>query len=107
MYIYIYIQTYIHTEREREEGMEGGREGGREREREREREVDHQKNHPPSLLLLEAHVRGPFVQGLALSIADIRVVPFFYAALQPAVTKTGFRPPPQMEEYVQDMHCTY
>ena len=53
---------------------------------------------------MKDHVRGPFVLGSSISIADVKVVPYFYSVMQPAVkTNARFTPPPKMEKYVNDI----
>jgi len=50
------------------------------------------------------HVKGSkFVTGDSLSIADFKVAPFFYAAIQPAMkTKLGFEPPQRAIKFCED-----
>jgi len=52
---------------------------------------------------MQTHLRGKFVTGDSVSIADFQIVPFFFQAMQPAVQeKAGFTPPQRMIEYCQD-----
>jgi len=53
---------------------------------------------------LDIHVKdGKFVTGDFPSIADFKVAPFFYAAIQPAMkVKVGFEPPARAVKYCED-----
>jgi len=47
-----------------------------------------------------AHLKGKFVLGDEVSIADFKVVPFFFCALQPGLQKKmGLEPPAKITEY--------
>merc|ERR1719272_1319306 len=52
-------------------------------------------------------LKGKFVCGDKLSIADIKVVPFFFALLQPGIQKkTSYEAPAKLKKYVDDVMAT-
>jgi len=63
------------------------------------------KNYADKIALwMKIHKRGKFVIGDTVTIADVKVLPIFYAAIQPLINKkSGFVPPPGLEDYVKDI----
>merc|ERR1712176_771405 len=50
----------------------------------------------------DIHVKDrTFVTGDSLSIADFKVAPFFYAAIQPCMKKVGFEAPARAVKYCE------
>lgn len=51
----------------------------------------------------DIHVKGKFVNGDELSIADFKAAPFFFSAIQPALkSKAGFEAPARAVQYCDD-----
>merc|ERR1711915_643442 len=48
-------------------------------------------------------LKGKFVCGDTVTIADFKAVPFIFAAMQPGIEKkTGFKPSDRVKKYVED-----
>lgn len=47
-------------------------------------------------------LKGKFVNGDALSVADFKIAPFFFYLVQPGIEKQGYVTSPRVKQYVED-----